>query len=288
MADTESIRLEVCVDSVESAVAAFNGGADRLEVCANLGLGGGTTPSIGLVKAIHQKLTDVPLMVMIRPRVGDFLYTSDELEVMLEDIRQLKATGCVSGFVFGILTTDGRVDASGTKRLVGAASPLQVCFHRAFDMSVDALESYRAVASIPGISRILTSGLKVSTQNPDSMAALQSLLQAWKSDPSAPTVLVGSGVNADTVHSILASLLPFGLAEIHMSGGGWVDSQMTFRREGMGMGVGGEKEWAVWRTSETAVRGVREILALSALNKHNFTEYHVSAKTEARAPYHSN
>jgi len=117
--------LEVCVDSVESAIAAVDGGADRLEVCANLGLGGGTTPSLGLIRSIHTAVPNTPLMVMIRPRVGDFLYTDLELRVMLEDVIQLKATGRVSGVVFGILDSGGRVDVARSKLLAMEAHPLE-------------------------------------------------------------------------------------------------------------------------------------------------------------------
>jgi len=120
--------------------------------------------------------------------------------------------------------------------------------------------AYQAVASIPGITRILTSGLGPFAM--DSIVTLQNLLHASGSDPFAPSILVGSGVNTNTIRSIVTLLLPFGLREVHMSGGAWTDGGMEFRPNGMGMGVGGEQDWAIWRTNEEAVWQVRQIIDL--------------------------
>lgn len=114
LATADRLRLEVCVDSLESALQARDAGTDRLEVCSSLLYGGGMTPSYGLVKAIQQ-VCQTPLMVMIRPRVGDFVYSDDEIQVMEEDIRAFKMLG-VQGFVFGILTSSGEVDRTQTQR----------------------------------------------------------------------------------------------------------------------------------------------------------------------------
>jgi len=119
-----ALILEVCVDSVQSAISATRGGADRLEVCGNLGIGGGTTPSLGLVRAIQKALPHLPIMAMIRPRAGDFFYTQEELDVMLEDIRLFKSVG-IAGVALGALNPDGTVDVLRTRMLVEAALPMQ-------------------------------------------------------------------------------------------------------------------------------------------------------------------
>ncbi|KAJ7651626.1 copper homeostasis CutC domain-containing protein [Mycena polygramma] len=244
--------IEVCVDSVRSALNAVGGGANRLEVCGNLGAGGGTTPSLGLVKAI-QSSVDVPLMVMIRPRTGDFLYSDDEIEVMLEDIRVFKQNN-VSGVVLGALNAEGRVDVEATQRLVDEASPLQVCFHRAFDMTRNPTEALEDVMSIKGVSRILTSGHGPTVS--ESLDTLNSLCERAH-QKNELTILPGSGINADTVGPVLNALLPRGVMELHLSGGSWVEGGMLLRTPGLGMGIG-DKEWSVWVTDEAKVRSVRQ------------------------------
>ncbi|EPQ60465.1 hypothetical protein GLOTRDRAFT_31628 [Gloeophyllum trabeum ATCC 11539] len=241
------IVLEVCVDSVESAVAAVNGGADRLEVCANIGVGGGTTPSMGLLKAISSVVPHTPLMVMIRPRIGDFLYSGSEFDVMLEDIRAFTQLGTASGIVFGILDAAGEVDVARSRKIVEEASPLQGTSLSTESDIAEARFHY---------------GLSPSA--PSSLPTLCSLFR-YRSRPKAdsrqgPKLLVGSGINPGTIQPVLDALLSLGLEEVHMSGGRWVEGGMQFRRDGLGMGAGRQVEWSVWRTSEQAVREVREIL----------------------------
>ncbi|KAI0654480.1 copper homeostasis CutC domain-containing protein [Cubamyces menziesii] len=258
---TERITIEVCIDSVESAIAAVRGGADRLELCGNLALGGGTTPSIGLFKAVRVAAPQgLPIMVMIRPRTGDFLYTDAEHRVMREDIKAFKEAGA-DGVVLGILQKDGKIDVARTKTLAEEAAPMQVCFHRAIDLSSqDLLSAHLDISSIPQVTRILTSGQASTAPSPSALPHLRLLLRTASRMPSFAKVLVGSGVNAQTVGPLLAELLPCGLREVHLSAGGWTPSEMEFRREGMGMGVGREGEWAIWRTSEQKVREVRELV----------------------------
>ncbi|KAJ7610804.1 copper homeostasis CutC domain-containing protein [Roridomyces roridus] len=269
------ILIEVCVDSVRSALNAVNGGSNRLEVCANLGVGGGTTPSLGLLKSI-MRVVDTPIMVwelcsgqcssknsaqaMIRPRTGDFLYSDEEIEVMLEDVRVFKDIG-VRGVVFGVLTAEGRVNVDATKRLVAEALPLEVCFHRAFDMTRDPGEALRDVMSIGGVSRILTSGHGPTVvESLDTLKGVcQSTQKLAKDLPWVLSILPGSGINADTVGAVLDALLPLGVTEIHLSGGSWVESKMAHRPVGLGMGVG-EGEWSVWETSQDKVNRVRHIV----------------------------
>ncbi|KAI0695605.1 copper homeostasis CutC domain-containing protein [Cytidiella melzeri] len=266
---SNSFVIEVCVDSVESAVAAVRGGANRLELCGNIGVGGGTTPSIGLFRQVKKSSPNVRIMVMIRPRTGDFLYTLWEVDSMVEDIRAYKAAGA-DGVVFGVLDAYGKVDVRTTSRLVREALPMEVCFHRAFDMTVDAADSFSKISQITGITRILTSGLGQKAVLPTSLEILKDLLESASAAENGQklTILPGSGINAGTVQEVLSALLPHGLTEIHLSAGAWVPSAMRFRRERMGMGVGGAGEWGIWRTSESAVRSVREIVD-EALEKRN-------------------
>jgi len=268
--DTHPVLIEVCVESVESALAAVRGGADRLELCGNLGVGGGTTPSVGLFKRVKQAVPAVPLMVMIRPRTGDFLYSPAELDVMIEDIRTFKSLGA-EGVVFGVLRANGWIDVESTQRLAIEASGMEVCFHRAFDMTPDPADEMDSdaplnqLAQIPNITRVLTSGRNPSA--PDSIRTLRGFLryaQVLSAEHRTPTnplgILPGSGINPSTVPQLLYDLLLLGLREVHLSGGSWVEGGTEFRRDGMGMGVSGSGEWGIWRTNEESVRQVRKAI----------------------------
>jgi len=146
--------LEICCDSVASAIAAARGGASRIELCENLAQGG-VTPSAAKIRLAKEKL-GIPVFVLIRPRKADFLYTGLEFEVMLEDIRQAKALGA-DGIVSGALNADGTIDEARTRLMVEAAHPLPFTCHRAFDMCRDPLQAIDLLAAL-GAKRILTSG----------------------------------------------------------------------------------------------------------------------------------
>ncbi|GBE83111.1 hypothetical protein SCP_0501580 [Sparassis crispa] len=196
-------------------------------------------------------------MTMVRPRTGDFLYSQAEFDVMVEDIRVFKEFGA-DGVVFGILTLDGRIDIERTALLVDEAFPMQVCFHRAFDMTRDPVEALFDISTIPHITRILTSGHGPTA--PSGLSVLQTLLTKASGDGAGmPTILAGSGINVSTVRLLLDTLLPCGLSEIHLSAGMWIPSKMKHKPLGMGMGVG-EGEWGVWRTSEERVSEVRSVV----------------------------
>ncbi len=158
--------LEICLDSVPSAIAARQGGADRIELCENL-YQGGVTPSAGKIK-LAKKLLDIPVFVLIRPRKGDFLYSETEFQTIIEDIHAAKTLGA-DGIVSGALLADGHIDAPRTRLMVEAAHPLPFTFHRAFDMCRDALRAIDELADC-GVRRILTSG-----QQPDAGQGLENL-----------------------------------------------------------------------------------------------------------------
>ena len=149
----EEFKFEICANSVESCLAAQEGGADRVELCAGIPEGG-TTPSYGEIKLARKLLTKTKLHVIIRPRGGDFLYTPLELERMEEDIRICRELG-VDGVVFGCLTEEGDVDREANRRLVELARPMSVTFHRAFDRTADPMKALEDIISL-GCNRILT------------------------------------------------------------------------------------------------------------------------------------
>ena len=152
------IKTEICINSPESAVAAQQGGADRVELCANL-LEGGTTPSLGAVKLARERI-EIGLHVIIRPRGGDFLFNEFEVETMKEDIVAIKACGA-DGVVIGSLLPDGTIDRPQIETLIKLARPMSVTFHRAFDMCQDPAKSLEELIDM-GVDRVLTSGQEES------------------------------------------------------------------------------------------------------------------------------
>ena len=163
--------IEICLESVESVIAAEKGGADRVELCSDL-FEGGLTPTIGTVKTALKK-SNIKINVMIRPRGGDFCYSDEEFEVMLEDVRALKDTG-INGIVFGILTPEGDVDIVRSKELLELARPLPVTFHRAFDMTRDPYKSLEDLINL-GVDRVLTSGQEATV--PEGADLLEELVK---------------------------------------------------------------------------------------------------------------
>ena len=237
--------LEVCVDSYTSAMAAIQGGADRLELCSSLSVGG-LTPWTELLIQIR-KVSQIPIRCLMRPRAGDFLYTREELDLMCMQIRALRQAGA-NGFVIGALRADGTLDSHATQRLCTAADGAGLTLHRAIDVSLDPLQTYRDAAAL-GIDTVLTSGAAANC-----LAGRETIgkLLALREDIDGPEVLIGAGVNA-TVISALRGEFPQARA-FHMSGKTEVESGMRFRREGVPMGLPGLDEWHLSCTSEDAVR----------------------------------
>ncbi len=185
--------LEICIDSVAGAVAAAEAGADRLEVCTALSEGG-LTPSHGLIGAVVNRVA-LPVMVMIRPRGGDFVYSDEELDVMLRDIQAAKSLGA-RGVVFGVLTEAGNISLDANRRLLSAARPLEATFHRAFDFTSDphvALEQLKQM----GFDRVLTSGQQATAE------AGISLLKQLNASATHPIIIAGSGVRPENAARIV-------------------------------------------------------------------------------------
>jgi copper homeostasis protein len=219
------MRIEACVDSVESAVAAEKGGAKRVELCCAL-LEGGLTPSAGAIALAREKLS-IGLNVMIRPRGGDFLYTDDEHEEMLRDVETAKRLGA-DGAVVGALTPEGEVDVPRTRALIQRARPLSVTFHRAFDMTRDPFAALETLASL-GIDRVLTSG-----QEESAMAGLDLLRELVRRAGDRIVVMPGGNIHETNVAKIARET---GASELHVAGFVDVDSAMRFRNPRVYMGV---------------------------------------------------
>ena len=157
--DTGKILKEACVENLREAIRAEELGADRIELCADLSVGG-ITPDHETIKKAKSELS-IPVMVMIRPRGGRFIYSDTELEAMKDSIDFCKKTR-VHGIVFGFLSIDNQIDAATTLIMAEYASPMEITFHKAIDETPDPEESVKALLSIKGITRILTSGGKTT------------------------------------------------------------------------------------------------------------------------------
>uniref|UniRef100_A0A8C5Z3A9 Copper homeostasis protein cutC homolog n=1 Tax=Marmota marmota marmota TaxID=9994 RepID=A0A8C5Z3A9_MARMA len=232
---TNGFLMEVCVDSVESAVNAERGGAGRIELCSGL-LEGGTTPSM--------------VFVMIRPRGGDFLYSDREIEVMKADIRLAKLYGA-DGLVFGALTEDGHVDKELCMSLVAICRPLPVTFHRAFDMVHDPMAALETLLSL-GFERVLTSGCDSSAL--EGLPLIKRLIDQAK---GRIVVMPGGGITDRNLQRILEGS---GATEFHCSARTSRDSGMRFRNSSVAMGASlSNSEYSLKVTDVTKVRTLNAI-----------------------------
>ena len=207
--------IEIATSDYTSTRQAVLGGADRIELCTNLGEGG-TTPSYGLIKKCLEDF-DVPVYPIIRIRGGDFLYTPEEMACMLEDVRACSQLGC-KGVVFGALNRDATIDTEALKRIVDAAYPMKVTFHRAFDRCRDPLEALEQLIDA-GCERILTSGQALTA--PEGAGLIRNLQEIAG---QRIVILPGSGVRPD---NIAALALATGCKEFHASLRSVAGSTMT-------------------------------------------------------------
>ncbi len=226
----DELIVEVCVDSLESAIASERGGAQRVELCSSL-LEGGITPSAGLIATARQKIS-IGVHVMIRPRAGDFCYTADEYSAMQRDVLMAKQLGA-DGVVLGLLDADGKIDIQRTRQLVDLARPLETTYHRAFDMSADLARSLERVVET-GADRILTSGGAQTAL--EGAAMLRNLAQAAG---GRVIIMACGGIDDQNVRVIVEKT---GIREIHVGLRTPIASAMRYMNENISMGTlkGGE------------------------------------------------
>lgn len=218
-------KIEICANSVESAVKAQEGGAYRVELCADIPEGG-TTPSFGEMRMARQLLQKTKLHVIIRPRGGDFLYSQLEQEIMLHDIKVARQLGA-DGVVFGCLTAEGNVDVQAMKKLMNAVGNMNVTFHRAFDMCRNPHEALEQIIEL-GCTRILTSG-----QEANAVKGIPLLKELVEQADGRIIIMPGCGVNPNNILQIAEET---GASEFHFSGRTSQESGMIFRNPKVSMG----------------------------------------------------
>lgn len=214
--DSDKYIIEIATSDFTTTKSAVEGGADRIELCANLAEGG-TTPSFATLKQCIE-VFDVSLYPIIRPRGGDFLYTKDEYEIMLKDIKLCKQLGC-DGVVIGLLNMAGNIDLVRTAQLIEAAYPLGVTFHRAFDRCKEPFEALEQLIEI-GCERILTSG-----QQPSVVDGVDMVAELNKVADDRIIIMPGSGVRKENIKMLAEKT---GCKEFHSSLRGKESSKMDF------------------------------------------------------------
>ncbi|WP_316825143.1 copper homeostasis protein CutC [Pedobacter miscanthi] len=240
--------LEVCANSYASALAAQNGGAKRAEFCDNLAEGG-TTPSFAQI-ALAKKNLSIEIWPIIRPRGGDFLYSDTEFELMKEDIKICKSLKC-EGVVIGILKADGTIDQERCTTLIELAKPMDVAFHRAFDMSNDMDQALEDLIEL-GIKRVLTSGGASSAP-----LGAEKLSQLVKKANGRITIMPGAGINESNIPQLINQT---GATEFHASAKEFVASKMIFRNTESKMGSI-EDEYRYELTSEIKVKALVDCIS---------------------------
>lgn len=241
---SDKVLIEICAGSVESAIAAEKGGAHRIELCSALSEGG-LTPSQGMIEYAKTNLK-IRTQVLIRPRAGDFNYSRAEHDIMKSDIFSAKARGA-DGIVVGMMNTDGTVDTCRMKELMEMAFPMQVTFHRAFDMSRDPFEAMEAIIGL-GCHRILTSG-----QAPSAMAGASLIAELVRKAGSRIVIMPGGGINASNLAELFAITHA---SEFHLSATTSVKSRMNFVKHEINMGSKSTDEFSVFQTDKNLVSGI--------------------------------
>ena len=241
----EEFKIEICANSLESALEAAKAGADRVELCAGMPEGG-TTPSFGEIVCVRE-LAAIRQHVIIRPRGGDFLYSELERKVMLRDIECARKAGA-DGIVVGCLTPEGDVDIEVMKEMIKAAGDMSVTFHRAFDMCRDPFEALAAIEEL-GCERILTSGQKATAE--EGIPLLRELVLRAK----RTIIMPGCGVNAGNIQKIAQET---GAFEFHLSARKSVEGGMIYRNPRVSMG--GTVKIAEYGRDVTSEESVRKTI----------------------------
>ena len=250
--EKEKTVLEVCTDSIESAIAAKKGGADRIELCSNLIIGG-TTPDTKMYRIIQNE-AGIPARILIRPRFGDFCYSKYEKELILEQIQAFREEGA-QGVVIGALLPDGSFDLEFMEECMKAAGNCKVTCHRAFDMCRDPFAALEEAIFLD-IQTILTSG-----QAPDCLHGVDLLNKLHQAADGRIHLLAGAGVSAKTVPALLEKTP---LTQFHMSGKTIRNSEMVYRNPEVFMGIPGMSEYEIWQTDPDAVAAVCTMLDRAA------------------------
>ena len=238
--------LEVCAGDIESVYAASEGGAARVELCSALGEGG-VTPSIGFIRQAL-RVPELKVHVLIRPRGGDFLYTPEEVDAMVEDIRACREAGA-HGVVIGALTPNGDIDITACRRMIETADGMSVTFHRAFDLCRNADEALNTIIEL-GCDRLLTSGQAASAL--EGTPLLKHLTD--KADGRL-IILAGGGVSPENATEILKKS---GTNELHASARATFASPMRYRKAGVAMGSPDSDEYSRQVTSREIVARIVE------------------------------
>jgi copper homeostasis protein len=249
MSVSPQVLVEVCVDSVASAVAAQRGGAARIELCSSL-IEGGVTPSAGLIEMTRAAVS-LAVHVMVRPRAGDFYYDEDEFRIMQRDVELAKEMRA-DGVVFGILDLQGNIDIARTRTLVQLARPLAVTFHRAFDMSSDLLRALEDVCEA-GADRILTSGGEQTAVEGSAMIA-----RLVKQGAGRIMVMAGSGIKTENARSLVEQT---GVREIHVGLRSAVPSPMLHRNPRIALGTVENREYQRFAVLEENVAKLCRVIA---------------------------
>ncbi|MBE6950931.1 MAG: copper homeostasis protein CutC [Ruminococcaceae bacterium] len=244
----EKFLLEICVDSFESARRASEAGADRLELCADL-LVGGVSPSPFLIEQVVSRIR-TPVNVLLRPRFGDFCFTEEEKEVLLREIEFCAKAG-VNGVVIGALTPNGELDVPFLSRCMAAAEDLEVTLHRCFDVCRDGFAAIETACDL-GIQTILTSGqMATAPRGVENLKAFR----AFAADRIH--LMAGSGVGAANIPMLYQEA---GICHFHLSAKRSEPGPMTFRREGVSMGLPMASEFDRQYADPAAVRAAREAI----------------------------